>query len=71
MAEKMSPCCARRQAKLHMDEGNLRRIARRAALAPESKHWHAKIATAKEHIAEAKRSIVDHEADHAEGRVAV
>ena len=68
---KQSPCCARRTAKLVMDEANLRRLAQRAAKRAEQglsiTDLQVKIDEAKAIIALDKVAITDHEADHAGG----
>lgn len=70
---KMPPCCARRQAKLTMDQANLARLARRAAKAQQlgeteqAARWQALIAQNQATILADKQAIVDHDADHAGG----
>lgn len=68
---KQMPCCARRTAKLIMDEANLRRLAQRAAKRAEQGlsivDMQRKIEEAKNVIALDKVSIAEHEADHAGG----
>jgi hypothetical protein len=68
---KQSPCCARRAAKLVMDEANLRRLAQRAAKRSEKGlsivDLTAQIDECKAIIALDKQAITDHEADHAGG----
>lgn len=70
---KQLPCCARRQAKLTMDQANLARLARRAARAAQRgeteqlARWQAKIAENQNTIAADKQAIVEHDADHAGG----
>ena len=66
---KMQPCCARAQARLTMNEANLRRLAHRAAKRADkglsTVELEAAIALSKASIADDKAAIVDHEASHA------
>lgn len=66
---KQPPCCARRTAKLVMDEANLARLARMAADRSERGYdiesLKAKIEEAKVVIENDKIAITDHEAEHA------
>ncbi len=68
---KQSPCCARRQAKLIMDQVNLGRLARmasaRVAKGLSTVAIAARIEEEKFTIEAAKQAIIDHDADHAGG----
>lgn len=69
MKTKSPPCCARLESKLIMDKAELARVARRAARVPEQRRYQDEIVAMKAKIAETKRTLEAHEADHAaEGR---
>lgn len=65
MKTKLSPCCARAQAKVATDQRDLATIARRASRYPESPRWAEQIRVAKAHLATSKQLLIDHEAEHA------
>lgn len=68
---KQSPCCARKQARLVMNEANLARLAQQASKRVEKgldiTELKAKIADAKVAIEQDKLQIVEHDAEHAGG----
>lgn len=68
---KQPLCCARRSAKLTMDQANLARLAQRTAKRAERgleiETLKAKIQECRAIIEEDKQSIIDHEAEHAGG----
>jgi hypothetical protein len=70
---KQPVCCARRTAKLTMDQAALARLAqmtaKRAEKGLEIETYKAKIDELKATIEEDKAAIVDHDADHAGGRL--
>jgi hypothetical protein len=68
---KMSPCCARVHARLTMDEANLGRLAKQAAIRVEKGLSIVKlteaIERAKADVAAARVAIDEHDANHAGG----
>jgi len=70
---KQPVCCARRTAKLTMDQAALVRVAQRAAKRAqkglEIETLKVKIEEIKATIEQDKVAIIDHEADHAGGRL--
>lgn len=69
MSTKMSPCCARLNSRIIVARDDLRRLARKAAVAAERGHsiekFKTMIESAKTQVEDAERSLVDHEAEHA------
>lgn len=67
--EKQKPCCARKVAKLHADQANLRSLAQKAASHDARGHditrLKGMIVAAKILIVKDREAITDHEADHA------
>lgn len=70
---KQPVCCARRSAKLTMDQANLVRLAQRTAARAQKgldiEDLKAKIEECKAVIEADKQAIIDHDADHAGGRL--
>ena len=65
---KMLPCCARLQTNLHREEGELRRLSRiannRISRGQDTLEVQAQIAAKRVQLADIKRVIEDHEAEH-------
>jgi hypothetical protein len=70
---KARPCCARAQARVTMEEANLARVAKmaakRASQGLSTARLEGRIDDAKHAIATAKQAVLDHEGDHADGRL--
>lgn len=72
---KQAPCCSRYTGRVTQEEGNLRRLARRAAMRTEkglsvTPTLTEEIAKAKVAIEFVKQAQIDHEAEHARDEVA-
>lgn len=69
MAEKLAPCCARKQGKLVHDQNNLRSLAKKAAALDakgrDISRYREMIAEVKATIERDRQIIIDHEAEHA------
>lgn len=69
--QKQPVCCARRSAKLTMDQANLARLAQRAAKRAEKgleiETLKVKMEESKAAILEDRQAIIDHDAEHAGG----
>jgi hypothetical protein len=68
---KEPPCCARRTAKVHMEQNNLRTLAQKAAKADaqgrDITRLKQMIVECKAAIENDKQQVIDHEAEHAAG----
>ncbi len=68
---KQATCCARRTAKLTMDQANLARLAKKTAARAQKNlditRFVEKIEECKAVIEADKQAIIEHEADHAGG----
>ena len=70
---KQPVCCARLSSRLVMEKAALGRLAHKAAASEQRarpiRNLSEKIAELRTSIAETEQAIVDHEADHAGGRI--